>query len=306
MQHTLSVLHTLRSSECSTASRKRSEVGVPAGDEPGAARAVQADGRAGLAGDGAELGDRGARTRGRRRAPAARSSNSAQPAARAGDRTRRDGTGRQAGCVERRVEGVGDDRLGRAERVGPDAHHDGVAGAQHAGGVGEHVGPALEHEADHAERRPARLDRPPVVVDAVDRLVAPQVGVAPTAQAARPCRRASSASARAGWSSARQPRPWRRRRRWPRGSGPATSSSARRPANCSKKSLICSSSSSVPARRRRRRRRRPRVRAAAWSAAGTCSRSPVSCTTTRRSPARNAAASSAGTVVTRSPPNTIG
>jgi hypothetical protein len=42
------------------------------------------------------------------------------------------------------------------------------------------------------------------------------------------------------------------------------------------------------------------------SAAGMCSRSPVSCTTTRRSPSTNAAANAASTDVIRSPPNTIG
>ena len=61
-------------------------------------------------------------------------------------------------CRQCRANGVLDDRLGGAERVRSDAHHDGVAAAHHAGGVGEDVGAALEHEADHAQRCPAWLD----------------------------------------------------------------------------------------------------------------------------------------------------
>jgi hypothetical protein len=85
--------------------------------------------------------------------------------------------------VERRAQRVVLDRLGGAQRVGADAHHDGVAGAHDARGVGEHVGPALEHEPDDTERRPARRHRPAGVLDRPDRAVALQVAVAPGAQA---------------------------------------------------------------------------------------------------------------------------
>ena len=68
---------------------------------------------------------------------------------------------RQSGDAQRRPKRVLDDRPCGAERVGADAEHDGVAAAQHAARIGEHVRTALEHEADDPERcRRSSTDHP--------------------------------------------------------------------------------------------------------------------------------------------------
>ena len=85
---TLSVLHTLRSSECSTADANTSAVRRIAGDHPGTARAVQAHRRAGLRRDGARV----------RRPP--RPNPVRRPAPGAGRRT---GHGRRCAPVSRPV-----------------------------------------------------------------------------------------------------------------------------------------------------------------------------------------------------------
>ena len=66
----------------------------------------------------------------------------------------------------------------------------GVAGAQHAGRVGEDVGPALEHEPDDTERRAPGLDLPRAVVVRSLHRVASSVGVLPrrAGPAIIPCR----------------------------------------------------------------------------------------------------------------------
>ena len=92
------------------------------------------------------------------------------------------GSFRQPGAAQRRHERVLDDRSRRGECVGADSEHDRVAGAHHPAGVGEDVRAPLEHESDDAERRASRLDRPAVVVDALDGAVAPTRRVAPAAE----------------------------------------------------------------------------------------------------------------------------
>ena len=67
--------------------------------------------------------------------------------------------------------------------VRPDAHDDGVAGADDAGGVGEDVRAPLEHEADDAERGAPRLDAPSVVGERRYRRVAAQRRPLPRPQA---------------------------------------------------------------------------------------------------------------------------
>jgi hypothetical protein len=65
-----------------------------------------------------------------------------------------------------------DDGPGGAERVGADAEHHGVAGAQHAARVGEHVRTTLEHEPHHPEGRPPQLHPPALVLHGAHQLVA--------------------------------------------------------------------------------------------------------------------------------------
>ena len=99
------------------------------------------------------------------------SENSAQPAACAAEATSPTVPSGRPDDVQRRIEGVLDDRLCRAQRVRADPEDHGVARPDHAGGVREHVGPTLEHEADDAERCAARLDGPAVVFDdTIDRV----------------------------------------------------------------------------------------------------------------------------------------
>ena len=75
----------------------------------------------------------------------------------------RHGTRRQAGIGQRRLQCSGDDRLGGGEGIGTDAQHRRVAGADHTGRIGQHIGPSLEHEGDDAERSATHLHRPAVV-----------------------------------------------------------------------------------------------------------------------------------------------
>ncbi len=83
--------------------------------------------------------------------------------------------------------------------------------------------------------------------------------------------------------------------------GAQASSLSSRAAKASKKREICSSET-APMRSKATAARETAALATAWAEAGTCSRSPVSWTTSNRSPARKARASSSGTTATRSPP----
>ena len=105
MQHTLSVLHTLRSSEWTTAGRKRSASAASPATSQAPPVPCRLTGVPGLAGDGAELGDGGARAPGDgERQPAVVEQ---RPAGGAGRRPHeRDRAGRQAGGGERRLERV--------------------------------------------------------------------------------------------------------------------------------------------------------------------------------------------------------
>ena len=149
---------------------------------PGAARTVQADGRPGLAGDGAQLGDGGA-------GPARHGQGQARigehgPAGGVFGTVDQGGRAvRQSGRLEGGIQGVLDDGAGGAERVGADAEHHGVAGPQHAGRVGEDVGAAFEDEADHAQRGGDLFDAPAGVIDAFDDAAPRGGGVAPDLQA---------------------------------------------------------------------------------------------------------------------------
>ena len=89
---------------------------------------------------------------------------------------------RQAGRGERRLEGVFDDRPRRPEGIGADPEHRRVAGAHHAGRVGEHVRASFEHEPDDAERRTSDVDGPPLVGPGLDDAIAGAGSVAPRAQ----------------------------------------------------------------------------------------------------------------------------
>ena len=170
------------------------------------------------------------------------------------------------------------------ERIAADAEHDGVAGSQHAGRVGEHVGSALEHEPDDTQRSAPGLDLPRAVVvrssaprrverrraaTRADPRSSPAASTAVSANRVVDLPRAAAAATSAwlAWSMrfedcvVGQPIGERRRR--------SRSVAGRRP------------------RRARRTRRPPRPTAretSSYSARGMCSRSPESCTTTRRSP----------------------
>ncbi len=74
------------------------------------------------------------------------------------------------------------DRPRGSQRIRADAEHHGVARANHATGVGEHVGTPFEHEPDDAERGAIRLHRPLRVVHACDHTVTPAGRVTPATQ----------------------------------------------------------------------------------------------------------------------------
>ena len=292
-QQTFNVLHTLRSSECSTLARRRDG----SADSPAISQAPPVPCR--LTGVPAwratapSCGDGLARASGDgKREPSIVEQCPARRAVRRADEA--DRTRRQPRRSERRLERLGRDGFCRAERVGADAHHDCVARAQHAGGVGEHVGPALEHEPDDPERGPAGLHRP-----------------RRRARRARPVRRGAASDAAHDRSPATMSArilSVRTRRVVERPAafadatsrslasriGTAVVSSARRSAKRSKSSVICSSVQPLSA---------PNAAAAAVTAsaaaacadAGMCRRSPVSWTTSSRSPGTNAAASASGT-----------
>ena len=164
MAQTLSVLHTLRSSELTTASRTAPDsaasptiiqappvpcrlTGVPAWAATAPSSATAAPGTA---------GDR------QRQAWVVEQGMTARPG-RLVDQLHR--ARRQTGGGQRRGERVLDDRPCGAECVRPDPEHDRVARPDDAARVGEHVGPTLEHEPDDTDRRPACLHRPSVVTD---------------------------------------------------------------------------------------------------------------------------------------------
>ncbi len=63
---------------------------------------------------------------------------------------------------------MGHDRSSRAERIGANPEHDGVAAAQNAGGIGEDVRATFEDEADDAEAVPDLVDSPAIVLSRLD------------------------------------------------------------------------------------------------------------------------------------------
>ncbi len=110
-------------------------------------------------------------------------------------------------------------------------------------------GPTLEDEADDAERRAARLDRPSVVVDR--RSTAPSRRPGWSRQTRRPADHVGPhpvGRARGGSSIGRRPRRLPRRRRSPRRSARTSCRRPSRAAKSSKNAAICSSSH-APARR---------------------------------------------------------
>ena len=287
MQHTLSVLHTLRSSECTTAAAKAVGVGVSAGDEPRSAGAVQADRHAGLAGDGAELGDGGARAAGdgQRQAAVGEQRPAGGVRRRVDERHR---AGRQPGRGERRREGGVDDRLRRAQRVAPMRNTTVLPVRSTPVASANTLGRPSNTKPTTPSGRTPRRHRPAVVLDRGRRGVAPQVGVAPAAQAGDHVGAHPVGQHQAGRRAPGRRRPVRRRRRWPRRIGATRRVVGEAPRRSveERRDLV------VGARRERGERRRRAASTArvatACSACGTCSRSPVSCTTTSRSPRRNA------------------
>jgi hypothetical protein len=97
---------------------------------------------------------------------------------------------------------VADNGARGAEGIAANPEDDGIAAADDARGVGEDVGPALEHEADHAERRDHLIEAPAGMVDVLEHLAAAAASVTPAAKAVdhlpahficgqQPCGRAS-------------------------------------------------------------------------------------------------------------------
>ena len=306
MQHTLSVLQTLRSSEWQHRGGEPAGVGRLAGDEPGATRAVQADRRAGLAGDRAELGDGGAGAAG-------------------------DGE-REAAVVEQRPSGGPRRRAHERHRHRPGSPAAASAGASAAATIASAV-PSASEPMRITTVLPVRstpvasaktLGRPsntnPTTPSGARRAATDQPAWSMRASSVSrrtPARRATTRSPATMSSRIRSDSTSRVVERPAAAAaatsaslaariGASTSSSARRAGEAveERRDLV------VAARRQRgegrhRARRRPAV-AAACSAAGTCSRSPVSWTTSSRSPAGTRPPARPDTVVTRLPPNTIG
>ena len=157
-------------------------VGAVVRHQPRAAGSVQADRRPRLPRDAAQLADRGAR--------AARHGQGQSAVGKHGPAGRVLGAVDQAGRAvwqsrgrQRRLQRRAHDGARGAQRVGADPEHHRIAGAQHPGGVGEHIGPALEHETHHAQRRGDLFQRPPLVFDPLDRPPSRALGVPPFAQA---------------------------------------------------------------------------------------------------------------------------
>ncbi|MNP02673.1 hypothetical protein D3C76_945330 [compost metagenome] len=78
---------------------------------------------------------------------------------------------------------MGDDGLGRAQRIAANTQHRSVPRAQHPGSIGENVRPTFEDERDDAQRRDHLFDFPAVVLDATDHFAAGGRRIAPGAQA---------------------------------------------------------------------------------------------------------------------------
>ena len=172
-------------------------------------------------------------------------------------------------------------------------------------GVGEHVRAPLEHEADDAERRPALLDPPPVVLDRAHEVVPSAWLVAPHREAVDHVARASSARARGGSSSDLGCGHPPRRPRWRRRSPRTRSSSARSSPKRAKKRVICSSEWLRSSPNGGAQRRRPARRAGARRPGCAAGRR---CAGRRRvdRPDGTPPPALPGTDVTRLPPNTIG
>ncbi len=171
-----------------------------------------------------------------------RSANSAWPALRSRESISCTAASGKAGDGERWTERVLDDRPCGAERVGADAEDDRVAAADHAARIGEHVRPALEHEAHDPERRPPEFDRPTVVLHRPHDLRPPRLLVAPDQQTGHHVAPHGVGECESGRRPLRARGPPRRRRGWPRRSARTLRSSASRRANSSKNAEIARSS----------------------------------------------------------------
>ena len=156
-------------------------VGVPVGDHPGAACAVETDRRTCLTGDCAELGHgaAGAAGDGQRQARIGEHRPSGRML---GAVDKHGGAFRQPGVSQRGREGVLREGAGRAQGVRPDPEHHGVASTQNTYRVGEHVGTSFENEADNAQGRGCQFDRPALMFASFDDAPLSSRGVAPSAQ----------------------------------------------------------------------------------------------------------------------------
>ena len=147
-------------------------------DQPGAAGAVKADWGSRLSGYRAKLRN------GRPRSPRHGQRKPAVGEQRPPRRTfcaveQHCGADRQPPLREGGRQGMRLDRPRGPERVGANPENRGVAATDHARRIGEDVGSALEHEADHAQRCGNLLDRPAVVLDPLDDPAPPARRVSP-------------------------------------------------------------------------------------------------------------------------------
>ncbi len=74
---------------------------------------------------------------------------------------------------------MGNDRSRRTEGIRSNTEYDGVAAAEHSGGVGEHIGAALEHETDHTQTTTDLVDPPAFMLGGFDHTASARGSVTP-------------------------------------------------------------------------------------------------------------------------------
>ncbi len=143
---------------------------------------MQTDRDAGLARHGAQLAHCGTRSPGHRQGEPGVGKH--RPPGRAiGARDEGHGRGGAPHLGERRSERLAHDRAGGPKGIAADPQHRDIAGLHDPGRVGQNIGPALEDEAHHAQRRATLLQRPAVMLEDLDQPSAGGRRVAPGQEA---------------------------------------------------------------------------------------------------------------------------
>mmetsp|Transcript_52307 Transcript_52307/g.111378 ORF Transcript_52307/g.111378 Transcript_52307/m.111378 type:complete len:361 (-) Transcript_52307:245-1327(-) len=143
------------------------QIAVGRAVHPGAAGAVEAGGNTSLLSQGAQGGHCGARTSsyGQSQSPVAHQ-GVARGASSTVDETH--SPFGQACLFQGRSQGCRHDFASGSQRVAANSEDHSVAAPQHAGRVGQHVGPALEDEADCAQGSPDHVHGPALVLHGLD------------------------------------------------------------------------------------------------------------------------------------------